>query len=197
MEGVPKLILLTEQFRGKKFELTKDLHMVGRTNEHDICIEDPTVSSHHCDFIRHGSTYILKDKGSTNGTRINNVPVTEHELEHSDILQIGGVEIFYACHDRTFTTEMRHQTGISLDFDGAGTAIMRRDFDDRKREFRASMSHKLIFFLILVLVLTVMVLLGVLAATMFERSAQLRPELAHRKLSAFNEAAFLKEVEGN
>ena len=86
MAGVPKLIILSEQLRGRTFELTKDLHTVGRVDERDICIKDPTISTYHCAFIRDGNTYILKDQGSTNGTRVNNVPITEQVLQNSFII---------------------------------------------------------------------------------------------------------------
>ena len=60
MAGIPKLIILSEQFRGRTFELTKDQHTVGRVDERDICIKDPTVSTYHCRFVKSGNTYILE-----------------------------------------------------------------------------------------------------------------------------------------
>ena len=56
MGGFPKLTILSEQLRGKTFELNKDLHTVGRIEERDICIMDPTISSYHCSFIKSGNT---------------------------------------------------------------------------------------------------------------------------------------------
>ena len=50
----------------------------------DICIKDASVSGHHADLIkseRDGRVvYILRDNNSSNGTRINNIPITEQEL---------------------------------------------------------------------------------------------------------------------
>ena len=57
MGGFPKLTILSEQLRGKTFELNKDLHTVGRIEERDICIMDPTISTYHCSFIKSGNTY--------------------------------------------------------------------------------------------------------------------------------------------
>ena len=90
MGGFPKLTILSEQLRGKTFELNKDMHTVGRIEERDICIMDPTISTYHCSLIKSGNTYILKDNNSTNGTRVNNVPITEQELQNSDIIQLGN-----------------------------------------------------------------------------------------------------------
>lgn len=167
MAGAPKLIILSEQFRGRSFELTKDLHTVGRVDERDICIKDPTISTYHCAFVRNGSTYILKDQGSTNGTRVNNIPITEQELQNSDILQIGGVEILYDCDDKSVTTVMRTQTGINLEAGDIGTATIRRNTNAQSKDSKSAFTQKLVLLLILLLVLIILILLGVLAVTMF------------------------------
>ena len=92
----PKLTVLFEKLRGKTFELNKEQMSAGRRDGMDICIKDASMSGHHCDFIRtEKGTYILRDNNSTNGTRVNNVPITEQELKNSDIIQLGGVEILY------------------------------------------------------------------------------------------------------
>ncbi len=97
MADNPKLKVLFEKMRGKTFELDKPEITVGRKEAMDICIKDPSLSGHHCTLIRTESgSYILRDNNSTNGTRINNVPVvTEQELKNSDVIQLGGVEILY------------------------------------------------------------------------------------------------------
>lgn len=92
----PKLTVLFEKLRGKTFELDKPELTVGRKDAADICIKDSSLSGLHCTLIRTESgSYILRDENSTNGTRINNVPVTEQELKNSDIIQLGGVEVLY------------------------------------------------------------------------------------------------------
>ncbi len=164
MPGAPKLIVLSEQFRGKTFELTKDLHTVGRIEERDICIKDPTVSTYHCDFIRNGPTYIIRDKGSTNGTRVNNVPITEQELQNSDILQVGGVEILYDCDDKSVTTVMRTQTGINLDqpdSDGASTLKKFQSYGGKDGKSGAT-SQKIVIALVALLGVIIIGLIGVL-----------------------------------
>ena len=114
MGGAPKITLLSEQLRGKSFELTKDVYTVGRIDERDICIIDPTISTFHCTLTKEGNTYILRDNNSTNGTRVNNVPVTEQELQNSDIVQMGDVEMLYYCEEKASQTSTRTLTGINL-----------------------------------------------------------------------------------
>ena len=77
MAGSPKITILSAQHRGKTFELTKDVYTVGRIEERDICIVDPTISTYHGSFVKSGNNYILKDNKSTNGSRVNNEPIVE------------------------------------------------------------------------------------------------------------------------
>lgn len=104
MAKTPKLTVLFEKLRGQTFSLDKESMSVGRRDEADITLKDGSVSSHHADIIRSekadGSTvYILRDNDSTNGTRVNNNPVTEQELKNSDLITFGNVEVLFDCDD--------------------------------------------------------------------------------------------------
>lgn len=117
MAGTPKLIVLSSQLRGQQFELTNDFYTVGRSEDRDICIKDGSLSSHHCDIIRQGETFLIRDNNSTNGTRINNVPITEQELMNSDIVQIGGIEVLFDADNKEgsrSTTTQKTVTGITI-----------------------------------------------------------------------------------
>lgn len=101
MAGTPKLIVLSEQLRGQSFELTEETYIVGRTEACDVCIPDPTISGHHCTLVRlPNGSFGVRDEGSTNGTRVNGVKIEGEEVQplvHSDILQVGGVEMLFDC----------------------------------------------------------------------------------------------------
>ena len=164
MGGIPKLIVLSEKMRGKSFELIKDIHTAGRSDERDICIKDPTISSHHCDFIKTETTYILRDNGSTNGTRVNNVQVTDedYELKNSDIIQLGAVEILYDCEDKSVTTITRTQTGIDLNNSEGGLSTVRdmENFSPFARKDGANATSQKV--LVAVIGLTVLGIIGLL-----------------------------------
>ena len=159
----PKLIVLSEKLRGKSFELEKDTVTVGRTDKSDICIKDATISTNHCEFIRSGDTYILKDSGSTNGTRINNVPVADEgqELSNSDILQFGAVEIFFDSNDGSATSITRTHTGIDLDSTevGLGTVKNLGNFSPYEKGGKGGMSQKVMLGLVFALVVGIVVLI--------------------------------------
>ena len=174
MAGTPKLIILSEQFRGRTFELTKDQHTVGRVDERDICIKDPTISTYHCRFIKSGNTYIVEDQGSTNGTRVNNVPVVSQVLQNSDILQIGGVEILYDCDDKSVTTVVQ-QTTTDIDVNAASTTqtIPRMDQFGFTKRNRSNSSQKIMIALFVLLSLLVIGLLVFLVLQMINRPQEI------------------------
>lgn len=127
MAGPPKITILSEQLRGKTFELTNDMYTVGRIEERDICIPDPTVSTYHGSFVKSGDTYIFKDNNSTNGTRVNNEPVMEQELKNSDILQMGDVEMLYDCGAKSGAEDKTSNiTGISLQVNPTSSAGIKK-----------------------------------------------------------------------
>ena len=123
--GNPKFTVLNEQMRGKVFEIDRETMSVGRRDGMDICIKDTTLSGHHADIIRSTnhdgkSVYILRDNDSTNGTRVNNVPLAgEQELKNADLILFGGVEVLFDAgesDDEAATTTF--QPTVTLDLGG-------------------------------------------------------------------------------
>ena len=173
MAGAPKLTILSEQHRGKTFELTKDLYTVGRIEERDICIVDPTISTYHGSFVKSGNTYILKDNNSTNGSRVNNEPVVEKLLKNSDIIQLGDVEMLYDCDDdkNNGGDKTSNITGISLAVSPVSSSSVKKldsisPYGEKNKD-SSKKSQKIIFVFLGVLVLIVLALLGYLGYKMF------------------------------
>lgn len=75
--------------------LTEDCVTIGRAPDNAIVLDQPSVSNHHAELRLTGETYILKDLGSTNGTRVNGIPVTETALRLNDRVRFGAVEGHY------------------------------------------------------------------------------------------------------
>ncbi len=84
---MPKLII-----SGTAHELAEELITIGRAPDNAIVIDDPSVSSRHAQVELSGETYRLKDLESTNGTRVNGIPITETVLRFDDRIRFGGVE---------------------------------------------------------------------------------------------------------
>ena len=125
-EKKPKLIVLSEQLRGQSFELGEDKYIAGRRDDCDITLPDPTISSHHCSFIKDqesGTGYKVVDEGSTNGTRVNGTKINSQKLHNSDIVQAGAIEMLYDSEEKDSGSSTRTKTGIELD-SSTGTATM-------------------------------------------------------------------------
>src|SRR5206468_7670080 len=77
------------------FVLKPGANRLGRNEQNDLPIDDPTVSSFHCEIDFEHGTVIVKDLGSTNGTFINSVPIRQAILEPGQTLRLGSVEFFF------------------------------------------------------------------------------------------------------
>ncbi len=160
MDGIPKLIILSEQFRGRTFELTGETASVGRVDQCDICIKDPTVSTNHCTLIRRDGSCFVLDNDSTNGTRINGTqlePGVEQELANTDVLQVGGIEMLYDSDDKSVTTLMRTTTDIDINANEGTQTIERIDTSAFSRKRTGEKSQKA--FIVVIALLSVLVVI--------------------------------------
>lgn len=89
---MPKLIVTTETQGKIGYEFTEELITIGRAPDNMVILEDPSVSGRHAQMERSGDVYRLKDLGSTNGTRVNGVQITETALRFDDRVRFGAVE---------------------------------------------------------------------------------------------------------
>ena len=63
---------------------------VGRALDNDLVLPDDRVSRHHGQISVRFGTLVYADLGSTNGSFVNGVRVTEIALGPSDVVQLGG-----------------------------------------------------------------------------------------------------------
>ncbi|MCS7022468.1 MAG: FHA domain-containing protein [Gemmataceae bacterium] len=77
---------------GSPIELTKELVLLGRDEECDIRFEQKSVSKLHCVIVKSDGVLLLRDLGSTNGTRVNGQRVRRAALLPNDILALANVK---------------------------------------------------------------------------------------------------------
>ena len=69
---------------------------LGRSRSSDVMVDDPNVSRAHAEVRAHGSTWVLTDLGSTNGTRLNGRRVTQPEvLGPGDQIEVGTTTLTF------------------------------------------------------------------------------------------------------
>lgn len=74
---------------GSHVEIGDGPVVLGRLPESDIVVNDPNVSRRHAEFRRTVDGVVVTDLGSTNGTRVNGVPVREQVLTSGDEITVG------------------------------------------------------------------------------------------------------------
>ena len=90
------LIGMSVDVKGKNIPIDRDELTIGRSGDNTIPLNNPTVSGHHCHIRREGDGYVLKDLGSTNGTRVNAKDIQEVALKPKDLIQVGNVEFLFS-----------------------------------------------------------------------------------------------------
>jgi pSer/pThr/pTyr-binding forkhead associated (FHA) protein len=82
---------------GARFLLDSDVTTTGRHPDADIFLDDVTVSRKHAQFLRHGTSFSVKDNGSLNGTYFDGVRIDEALLTDGAEVQVGKFRLtFYA-----------------------------------------------------------------------------------------------------
>jgi hypothetical protein len=69
---------------------------IGRSRDCDIVLEDSSVSRRHAELRSRGPTWTIEDLGSTNGVRVNGVPIHgAHYLHSGDRIEMGSTEMLF------------------------------------------------------------------------------------------------------
>lgn len=84
-----KLVVLDGEHAGKAFEVAKSRVYVGRARVNDIAIEDSSISGTHFELRAEEDGFLLRDLGSTNGTRLGGCRVREAWLEPEVTFRAG------------------------------------------------------------------------------------------------------------
>ena len=77
---------------GDPIPLLKTSLTVGRRESSDIVLRFPNVSGNHCELSLVEGYWVVKDLGSSNGTKVNGSRVAEQRLEPGDKLSVAKHE---------------------------------------------------------------------------------------------------------
>jgi len=78
---------------GTRVELGSEVLVIGRLPECGVVLADPNVSRRHAEVRRAGDAVVVTDLGSTNGTRVNGVPIREQHLATGDEITVGSTTL--------------------------------------------------------------------------------------------------------
>ncbi len=95
-----KLILSMDDLYLQDIPLNRERLTIGRKPHNDICLEMPTISGDHAAIVTILDDSFLEDLGSTNGTRVNGLPIDKHVLADGDRIDIGHFHFYYRKDDQ-------------------------------------------------------------------------------------------------
>ncbi len=94
----------------KRLELGLAALTVGRLPDNALVIADDKASRHHCVIEPVEGGFRVRDLGSSNGTRLNNKPVSVELLDNGDVVRIGSTELRYIDPEQQQTHKNRQLT---------------------------------------------------------------------------------------
>lgn len=90
-----KLAFIIDGF-GKKTEheiSTNEILTIGRTENSNIKLNDPKISTKHCSLELKSDAFIVHDTGSKNGTYLNEIKIINSKFFIGDTLKVGDYKI--------------------------------------------------------------------------------------------------------
>jgi pSer/pThr/pTyr-binding forkhead associated (FHA) protein len=111
-----KLTVVEGRPAGRVVALADAPILIGRSNDCDLQLHDPTVSRHHCVIWRAGARCWVRDLASTNRTSVNGAVLPVMELFDGDTIAIGhslvAVALRPSADDDTASTRITDKAAL-------------------------------------------------------------------------------------
>lgn len=103
-DSTPRLMVSRHGALVSEIEITQPRIMIGRSPHNDVTIDSRFASRHHALLVCNGSSTLLMDLNSTNGTFVNSRRISNHVLRHDDVISLGNyrLKFMHAEADRHF-----------------------------------------------------------------------------------------------
>lgn len=92
-DNQPKLIISHGDGTPLAVELQHEYTHLGRAEDNELSLPEPSISSRHCVFILSGADVMVRDLNSSNGTYVNGEQISETLLRPGDNIQVGIIDI--------------------------------------------------------------------------------------------------------
>jgi serine/threonine protein kinase len=116
-ELVAQLVTITGPIAGHRYALARGTYIVGREPPVDLYLNDPSLSARHARIVVHPTGVIeVSDEGSTNGTFVDERPVSHTVAKHGSRVRFGSVVL-----------ELQYVDPGRLSFAGGGQTVRSND----------------------------------------------------------------------
>jgi transcriptional regulator with GAF, ATPase, and Fis domain len=92
-----RLIAVAGPVPKTEFPLGDEEAVIGRDVAATVCVNSRSASRRHCTVRRNGDLYLIKDLGSSNGTLVNGLPITECVLHHGDRIAVSDALFVFSA----------------------------------------------------------------------------------------------------
>jgi hypothetical protein len=94
-----RLILKSDGFNERVFDLKLGVNRIGRSPDTDLQIDHDTVSGVHCEVSVADGEMLVRDCASTNGTFFQGEPIKEVRLNAGQRFCVGAIEVLVESTD--------------------------------------------------------------------------------------------------
>ncbi len=104
----PLAVLLVKKgsAKGERLPVFSPAVNIGRAEYNDVRLTDPSVSASHGKLQLREGVWTLTDLGSTNGTAVDGIPVTdEAPLSPGTVITLGEIDLLFEPHDGRVTRD--------------------------------------------------------------------------------------------
>ncbi len=103
--------------RGEIVALTGPTTTFGRKPGNSVQVLDPSISGKHAEVVVDGEGALLRDLGSTNGTRVNGERISERRLKLGDRVMLGSIDLVFVDPTALKAPASENDIGFELEAD--------------------------------------------------------------------------------
>ncbi|MEO6709001.1 MAG: FHA domain-containing protein, partial [Planctomycetota bacterium] len=108
--------------RGEIVALTGATTTFGRKPGNSVQMLDPSISGKHAELVVDERGVLLRDLGSTNGTRVNGERISEKRLSGGDRIMLGSVDLVFVDGEQPKPAPGADDIGLELEADHVAPA---------------------------------------------------------------------------
>lgn len=105
------------EIAGRQYPLRQSRTVIGRGSDADITVADTGTSRRHVEILWDGEHAMVRDLGSTNGSKLDGRPVTSSSLNPGSVIRIGRTDIVFRVVPRASATRHAPHEAATRIFD--------------------------------------------------------------------------------